>query len=269
MFFWIYDIPITQLALMLSGGFVLFYWVGCLLIRPFLRMFVRGRSGTNDLVGYVLSCFCVFYGLLLGLIAVAAYQNFGEVEKHVGKEAISLTALYQDVSGYPDPIGQNLTWLLRDYTRYVYKYAWPLQQKGIIPDGGRIRIIAFHEKLVAFEPRTKGEELLHAETLRQFNVFVEARHMRLHSVTTGIPYVMWYVVLIGALINIAIVWMFDMKFITHMLLGGLLVFFLGAMIFLIAAMDYPFRGEVSISSEPFESAYKVMMQDSDGMSDEK
>ena len=92
--------------------------------------------------------------------------------------------------------------------------------------------------------------------------------MRLHSVTTGIPHVMWYVVLIGALINIAIVWMFDMKFLTHMLLGGLLVFFLGAMIFLIAAMDNPFRGEVSVSSEAFELVYKNMLDESDLETDE-
>ena len=261
--YWIYDIPSEQLALMISGGFVLFYWVGCILIRPFLRIFVRSRSGTNDLVGYVLSCFCVFYGLLLGLIAVAVYQNYTDVEKNVGREAIALRALYQDVRAYPSPIGQNLCWLLRDYTRYVIHYAWPLQRQGIIPDGGRVRVNAFHEQLLDFEPRTKGEEILHAEALRQFNVFFEARRMRLHSVTTGIPPVMWYVVLIGALINIAIVWMFDMRFLTHMLLGGLLVFFLGAMIFLIAAMDNPFRGEVSVSSEAFEIVYKTMLDESD------
>ena len=258
----IYDIPSWKLALAVSGGFVLFYWVGCLFIRPFLRLFVRSRSGTNDLVGYVLSCFCVFYGLLLGLIAVASYQNFGEVDKNVSKEAVALRALYQDVNGYPHPVDQDLCWLLRDYTLYVIKYAWPLQKKGIIPDGGRVRVTAFHERLLAFEPQTKGQEVLHAETLRQFNIFFEARRMRLHSVTTGIPAVMWYVVLIGALINIAIVWMFDMRFLTHLLLGGMLVFFLGAMIFLIAAMDNPLRGEVSVSSEAFELVYKSMMEES-------
>ena len=271
MFDWlyvIYDIPSTQLALMISIGFVLFYWVGCIFIRPFLRMFLRGRSSMNDMVGYILSCFCAFFGLLLGLLTLAVYQNYCEVEKNVGREAIALTALYQDVKSYPEPLGQNLNWLLRDYTRYVIKYAWPLQRQGIIPDGGRVRVNAFHEKLISFDPTTKGEEILHAEALRQFNVFFEARRMRLHSVTTGIPQVLWYVVLVGALINIAIVWMFDMKIVAHLLLGGLLVFFLGSMIFLIAAMDNPFRGEVSVSSEAFDLVYKTMIDESDTGADE-
>jgi hypothetical protein len=33
------------------------------------------------------------------------------------------------------------------------------------------------------------------------------------------------------------------------------------MIFLIAALDNPFRGEVSVSPEPFERAYKAMLDD--------
>jgi hypothetical protein len=72
---------------------------------------------------------------------------------------------------------------------------------------------------------------------------------------------MWYVVILGAFINIAMVWLFDMKFITHLLLGGLLSAYLGTMIFLIAAMDHPFRGEVSVTPEPFEALYKHMVEE--------
>jgi hypothetical protein len=85
--------------------------------------------------------------------------------------------------------------------------------------------------------------------------------MRLFSVHTAIPPVMWYVVILGAVINIAMVWLFDMRFITHLLLGGLLAAYLGTMIFLIAAMDHPFRGEVSVTPEPFEALYKHMVEE--------
>ena len=46
------------------------------------------------------------------------------------------------------------------------------------------------------------------------------------------------------------------------------VFFLGAMIFLIAAMDNPFRGEVSVSSQAFELVYQTMIDESDTGVDE-
>ncbi len=263
MFYWIYDIPTQSLAAMCAGAFVSISVVGCILIRPILRLFVRGRTGTNDVVGYVLSCFCVFYGILLGLLAVAAYQNYSQVELNVNKESSSLAALFYDVSAYPEPHRESLRQSLREYCRYVVEKAWPLQRKGIVPKGGVAKVRDFQNKLMQFQPETKSQEIIHAETLHQLNVFVEYRRMRLHSVTTGIPIVMWYVVLVGAIINIALVWLFEMKFITHLFLGSLLAFYLGTMIFLIAAMDNPFRGEVSVSPEAFVLVLDLMNETSE------
>ena len=257
-FFWIYDIPPSRLALLTTAAFVAFYWAGLVLVRPFLRPFVRNMPGANDIVGYVLSCFCVFYGLLLGLIAVTAYQNVAEAGENVTREAAALSALYEDVSRYPEPHGQNLRWLLRDYTRYVIKYAWPLQQRGIIPQEGTIRAEAFHDRLLDFEPRTPAEQILHAEALRQLNHFLECRRMRLLSVRSALPASMWYVMILGAIFNIALCWMFTMRFMAHVLLGGILAAYLGTMMYLIIDMNQPFRGDVSISAEPFEMIYNRM-----------
>ena len=261
MFYWIYDVPSTTLALIITGAFVGFSWIGAVFVRPILRAFLRKRADINDLIGYMLSCFGVFYGLLLGLLAVAAYQNFSNVETIVSKEASTLSALARDVSAYPEPDRTNLIWLLRDYTRYVVHYAWPSQQKGIIPQEGNTRMIAFHEQLIRFEPSSPGQEILHAEALRQFNNYLEARRMRLFSVSTSIPGVMWAVVLVGALMNIALIWMFDMKLTNHLFLGGILSAFMGLMIFLIASLDNPFRGELSISPAPFEDILTHLMEE--------
>jgi hypothetical protein len=122
-------------------------------------------------------------------------------------------------------------------------------------------MIAFHEQLIRFEPKTPGQEILHAEALRQFNNYLEARRLRLFAVSTSIPGVMWAVVLIGALMNIALIWMFDMKIGNHLFLGGMLSAFMGLMIFLIASLDNPFRGELSISSAPFQDILTHLMEE--------
>jgi hypothetical protein len=72
---------------------------------------------------------------------------------------------------------------------------------------------------------------------------------------------MWGVVLIGALMNIALIWMFDMKIVNHLFLGGMLSAFMGLMIFLIASLDHPFRGELSISSAPFQDILTHLMEE--------
>jgi hypothetical protein len=256
--YWLYDVPPARLSVWFIAVFVGFYWVGSIILRPILRQVVRSNSGSNDIVGYVLSCFCVFYGLLLGLIAVTAYQNVETAGANVTREAAALAALYEDVSRYPEPHGQNLRWLLRDYTRYLIKYAWPLQRQGIVPQEGTIRAEAFHDQLLEFQPRTPSEEIVHAEALRQFNEFLECRRMRLFSVQSALPASMWYVMILGAILNIAICWLFDMRFITQLVLGGILAAYLGTMMHLIFDMNQPFRGDVSITAEPFEALYTRM-----------
>lgn len=258
---WIYSISSFRFALLTCGFFVAFSWLGTILARPILRAFVKQRDSVNDLVGYMLSCFGVFYGLLLGLLAVAAYQNFRDVENVVTGEASALSALVTDVSAYPDPDRTNLIWNLRDYTRDLIEIAWPNQQKGVASKEGSFTLDAFHERLIRFEPSTSGQEIMHAETLKQYNQFLEKRQQRVLAVATSIPPIMWVVVLVGALMNITLVWLFDMRLMSHLFLGGMLSSFLGMMIFLIASLDNPFRGEVSISAEPFAQIHARLMEE--------
>jgi hypothetical protein len=70
---------------------------------------------------------------------------------------------------------------------------------------------------------------------------------------------MWYVVGVGALINTLLILCFRMKLDIHLVIGGTLSFFVGVLIFMVAAMDYPFRGEVSIGPEAFELIYSGLM----------
>lgn len=259
MFYWIYDIPTWQLAVIFTALFVGVTWLGIIFISPFLKMWLKGQEGINDLIGYSLSAFGVFYGLLLGLLAVATYQNSTGVGDTVSKEAASLGALYRDVSSYPEPVRADLQGRLRDYTRFVIDKAWPAQRKGEVPQASVKMMDEFQAALAGFEPATKGQEILHAESFRQFNDMIVMRRQRIQSIGTGIPGVMWYVVAAGAVINTLIILCFRVRFDIHLIIGGILSFFVGMLIFLVAAMDHPFRGEVSVGPDAFELSYGSLM----------
>lgn len=57
-----------------------------------------------------------------------------------------------------------------------------------------------------------------------------------------------------------LVWMLNMQFFTHMVLGGIVAFSLGVVIFLIVAMDRPMRGEVSVPPTSYELVFDVLMK---------
>jgi hypothetical protein len=79
----IYDIPTVHLAIYFSLFFVGLTWFGLIFVKPFLRVLMGRDPRINDWVGQTTAGFSLFYGLLLGLLAVAAYQNFDEVRKSV------------------------------------------------------------------------------------------------------------------------------------------------------------------------------------------
>jgi hypothetical protein len=111
-----------------------------------------------------------------------------------------------------------------------------------------------------FEPQTKAQELLHENTLRQFNTFYELRRARIYSLTSGIPTILWYTVAVGALINMILIWLFDLHRYAHWAMGGLISFYLGTIISAIALMDHPYRGELGLSPDSFQLIYHQVMQ---------
>jgi hypothetical protein len=259
MFYWIYDLPTWTMVGLFCVFFVGVTWLGILFVRPILRAILGRHAGLNDSVGYLLGAHGVYLGVLLGLLAVSAYQNYTNVESIVGSETTKLAGLYRDVDSYPEPYRTKLTAILKVYTEYVIKEAWPLQKKGLIPTKGATILNEFQKELMKFEPKTVSQQILHTEVVHQFNGFTEARRARLQAVTTGLPAVLWAVVLIGAGVAIFLMWILDMKLMSHFVLSGIVSFYLATLIALVAAMDNPFLGEISVSSEPFQMVLDTVM----------
>jgi hypothetical protein len=265
LFYWIYNYPSLYIGALFAFVFVAATCLVIFFFRRFFRPWIHRERRTNDMVGFAFSGFSTLYGILVGLLAVAAYQNFSAVDDIVTNEASSLEALYRDLRAYPQPMRGRLQGELRDYTRYVIDRSWPEQKKGILPTEESQRVSEFIAGLMAFRPSDKSDEITHAETLRQLNNFVQLRRVRLANVSRGIPAVLWWVVALGALINILLIAMFDMELHVHLILGSTLSAFLGVVIFLIAAMDNPFRGEVSLGSGAFQAVYETTIKPNDAV----
>jgi len=259
--YWVYDLPNWLFGLLTVLVFATFGLGGLLATRRWVPALHHRDHSYNDVVGFYLGALTVFYGITLGLLMVGVWSNFSETEDKIDREAAALAALYRDVSGYPEPLRRQLQDSLRLFTRQVIDVGWPHQQKGIVPYGNGAILTEFQDRLFSYEPVTEGQKILHAEVHRQFNELVQRRRSRLLSVTAGLSGSMWALVLIGAMINIAVTWFFhvrnrQMHFWMTLLISSLL----GLMIFLLAAMDHPFRGKLSVSPKAFELVYQQLMK---------
>lgn len=246
---WLYEIPTWLLGIGIVGLFLLLSVAGLLLTRGWAKRV----AADNDFANYFLSAVGVFYALLVGLIAVAVWENLSAVEEIASHEAVSLSEMYRDLEGYPQPERDRLRGSIERYLRHVVEQEWPVQRRGETPRSGVPLVDAMVHEWVRFEPATEGQKIVHAEALRELNAFLGFRRERLQSVDSGLPGLLWFVVLAGALLTIGLTFFFYTENRRlHLLLTGLLSAMIGLVVFVILALDHPFSGELGVSSGSFE-----------------
>lgn len=258
--YWLYDLPNWIFGALTVLVFVVFGLAGLYLTRGWVRRMHHIDHSHNDIVGFYLAAVTVFYGITLGLLAIGTWTNYADAQARVEREAIALGGLYRDLGAYPDPPRSIMQEDLRKYARQVIDVGWPMQQRGIVPNNASGTLNDFQDHFMTFEPVTEKQKILSAEAYRSFNDLVESRRARLNSVTSEMPGPLWTLVILGAIVSIGVSWFFHTaSFNIHVWMTLLFSGLLGLMIYLIAALDNPYRGKISVTAEPLEQVYQQIM----------
>jgi hypothetical protein len=258
--YWVYDLPNWLFGALTVAVFVAIGVLGLYLTRSWVRRLHIVNHSHNDIVGFYLAAVTVFYGISLGLLAVGTWTTYSEVEDRVDHEATAVGSLYRDTGAYPEPERSILRDDLRRYTREVIDKGWPLQQRGIVPNNATLTLDDFQAHFMAFEPVTERQKILAAESYRAYNELTAARRARLNTVTRGMPGPLWTLVIAGALLCIGVTWCFETRsFAMHFWMTVIFTALLGLMIYLIAVLDNPYRGRLSVTPEPLERVYQQVM----------
>jgi hypothetical protein len=242
---WLCGVIIVSIFLFLAVVGLLIFW-------RFIAGRLRLTEEMNDDIIFFASAIGVFYSLTVGLIAVGVWTTYTSVENTVSAEATAIGCFYRDISAYPEPTRSRLQAQVRDYTVFLIEQAWPAQRLGKSTDIATRRLTELEQDLVRFEPATMGQQVLHAETLRQYNEVAGLRRRRLHAIGAGLPSVMWSVVLIGAFLTITVTYLLKMQRIVHFVLTGFFAMFVGLVVFVITSLDQPLSGPLAIDSGPYQ-----------------
>lgn len=257
---WLYEMSRLHAALCIVAFVELLSLAGLIAARRYLIPRFSFGTGINDAVSGTVQAIGVFYGITVGLIAVAVWNTNTSASDLVSREASAIGALYRDVSGYPSPLREELQGILRQYTVFIIDDAWPAQKKGEIAAPGKSIMDDFQVRLYTFEPANQSQMVLHTETVRAYNNLIDYRHLRIDAVKSGLSSTMWVVIWLGAAISIGVAYFYqiiDVKL--HATLVVLMSGFLAVVLFMIVINDKPFYGSSSISPEPYKLILKRLM----------
>ena len=187
----------------------------------------------NELVSYYLGAAGVIYGIALGLVAAGVGANFQALSAQVDEEAAITGALYRDMSAYPLPERQVFQHDLRVYVKTVIEQDWPRHRQGPVPQASSDTIRLLNGHFFAFTPPNHRLSLIHEQAIEQFNDLSKARRLRLRGNEANLPPILWWVIILGAALNLMITWFFVTRpVVYHALLTAMLALLPGSLLFL-------------------------------------
>src|SRR5690349_2441411 len=105
----LHQLPLLMGAVIVCLLFVVPTLIGSVLLQPAVGRFLRGERDPNTIVGLLLNSFTLYYGVLLALLSIAVFDNYGKAQDAVAREASDVIALYRTFSAYPEPLRSALS----------------------------------------------------------------------------------------------------------------------------------------------------------------
>src|SRR3712207_5443830 len=192
--------------------------LGLMLVQRLVPATIRKEH--NDVAGFIYAALGVIYAVLLALVVIAVWEEFGRARVTVETEANALAEIFWLAHALPEPERHHLQELARSYAEEVVDQEWPLMEQGRTPlmeqstratPTGWVLIDDIRSTLQRYEPRTEAQQELYAEGLDQVQRLADARRTRLVAAEESIPAVLWVVLVVGGVVAVGFTYLFGLE----------------------------------------------------------
>ena len=250
---WIYSNPTWLWGTLLVIAVTAISCAALTIVRSCVSQEIRKKQ--NDVTAAVINLVGVVYAVLLAFIAVATWENFSSADKIVDTEASLIADLYRDTVSLPDDKAAPIRTDIKTYIDQVSTAEWASQRLGQISQAGRPTLVHLQRSIAAIQPATPGETETVGQLLRITDSLYDARRTRILAASGGIPEIVWWIVALGTALTIVFTYFFGIERLAmHLLMTGMVAASMSLVIVLIIALDRPFRGDLSVSTEAYENA---------------
>ena len=238
------------------GGSVLASLAGMTLVRrkvPLPTLFEH-----NEVAGFLIGVLGMAYAVLLAFLVLTVWSQFEDAKVTAAREANALTGIFRTSQGFATPTRHRLLGLTREYARAVAEDEWAAMDHGGESVRARDLLDELWRAVREVEPHAVREQALYAEVVTRVNAVSDERRLRLLAARDGVPALLWAVLIIGALLTVGFTYFFGVKsFRSQAIMTAALAGTIALNLFLIAALDYPFSGDLRVTPEAFQEVLAV------------
>jgi Protein of unknown function (DUF4239) len=244
---WFYSINATLGLALVTALCVAFACGGHVLVR---RTFRRADFiEYNEVAGFVVAVIGVLYAVLIAFVTVIVWQHYQDSDERAQTEVNATTDIWRFAKLLPAASSRQIRGDVARYVSSIVTDEWPKMRRGEESAQAQRDIVTLIDDIGALDVRSQQQANIQNHLLDRVQIAADLRRHRIYDTGSGIPLVLWVVLVVGAVTIIGFVYLFGLKhFHVQLLMTASIGILIGLSFGLILELDYPFRGDVSVTA---------------------
>lgn len=210
-------------------------------------------SETPDVIEYMTMMIGVVYAIVLGLAIAGVWEGRGAAQEYVRQEAQALHEVSVRSAVYPAEVRSRIRADVDAYVHHVVHDEWrAMSEHGALTDEGTRLLAEVRADVTEYRPRNDHEGQAYQPLVDEVAAADDARSARGQSAGATMPGVVWFGLIIGALVTVGLMFTLQIRrTFRELLLVSLFSVLIAFLLFLIWDFDSPFGREISATAAPF------------------
>lgn len=213
----------------------------------------------NDVASAVLQMLGTVLAVMMSFMVVGVWEQYDSAGQNTQAEASALSDLYNLADAWPQPARGRLQSNISTYISLVVTNEWPLMTHGGESWQAHQMAYRIQDDVTHFKAHSEQASLVQSQAITYASQFLDARRQRIRDNATGIPNVLWSVMLVVAIVTIMFSFYFKVErpLAQHIMVAALTTV-ITLIVLLIAELDYPFRGDIAIHPDAYQHVYDTL-----------
>jgi hypothetical protein len=214
-------------------------------------------SETPDVMEYMTMMIGVIYAIVLGLAIAGVWEARGAAQETVRQEAQALHEISARVEVYPVDVRTRIRADVDAYVSYVVDEEWRhMSEHGELSEEGTRLLEQVRRSVTDYRPADDHEGQAYQPLVDQVAVVDDTRGARGQNAGATMPGVVWFGLIIGALVTVGLIFTLQIRRTgRELLLAGLFSALIAFLLFLIWDFDAPFGRGISATATPFTDLF--------------
>jgi hypothetical protein len=215
----------------------------------------------HEVAAIIFNAFGLFYGVMLAFVVFVTWGGYSDATKDLEMEANLADDLFHIAKAFQEPARTVMQKGMLDYVTSVKNDELQRMAQGEIEIHSTGTMAGLITAFYSLDEKSFPNRQIYAEALSRLNNLAEYRRLRIFAGNDTVPFVVWLVLLVGAVFTVCFNYLFGMKNImAQYMITATLTVTMSQILFLIYVLDHPFTGASRISTEPLREVIEVMQE---------